>query len=132
MIPYEYVEIREGGQLGGLLSDWPLDDRERRALIIMLLRLFRTDSTQAVGSFLFKEPEPGIYYAKATGKTQLRPRLCRGPQRPNDEVTFLVRAVERDGKTIPQDAARRAASLALRVAVDDSTRRRYRPMPPLT
>lgn len=93
----------------------------------MLTVLFRTDARQAVGSVIFKEKEPGIYYAKATGNVQLRPRLCRGPQRPNDEVTFLVRAEERDGDTIPADAAQRAAILMEQVMNNPLLRRRYRP-----
>ena len=126
MIPFELV-FREGGRVHGLLTDWPLQDRERRALTVMLTVLFRTDARQAVGSVIFKEEEPGIYYAKATGNVQLRPRLCRGPQRPNDEVTFLVRAEERDDKTIPADAAKRAAVLMEQVTGNPSLRRRYRP-----
>jgi hypothetical protein len=126
VIPYEYVD--EAGDR--LLSDWPLDARERRALIVMLYRLFRTDAQQAIGSFIFKEPEAGIYYAKATGRVQLRPRLCRGPHRPNDEVTFLVRAEERNWRTIPRNASKLAAELLPVVTTNAARRIRYRPMPP--
>ena len=126
MIPYEYVD--EAGDR--ILSDWRLQKRERRALIVMLYRLFRTDSQQAIGSFIFKETEAGIYYAKVTGNVQLRPRLCRGPQRPNDEVTFLVRAEERNWRTIPRNAAKIAAELLPVVVANPARRKRYRPMPP--
>lgn len=126
MIPFELV-FTKGGKICGLLADWPLEDRERRALTVMLMVLFQTDSRQANKSVIFKEKEPGIYYAKATGRVQLRPRLCRGPARPNDEVTFLLRAEERDNETIPADAAKRAAVLMRAVRRDPSLRRRYRP-----
>lgn len=126
MIPFELV-FREGGRVCGLLTDWPLQDRERRALTVMLTLLFRADYRLAVGTVIFKEKERGIYYAKATGNVQLRPRLCRGPRRPNDEVTFLVRAEERDGKTIPSNAAKRAAEQMQAVSNDPSLQRRYRP-----
>ncbi len=124
MIPFELVYGPEDHRQG-LLADWPLEDRERRALTIMLVLLFRTDWRQAVGSMIFKEEEEGIYYAKATGNVQLRPRLCRGPQRPNDTVTFLVRAEERDRKTIPADAMKRAARLMQALKEDPTLRRRY-------
>ena len=130
MIPYEYGAPQGDGSFDWLLSDWLLEDRERRALVMMLVRLFRTDPGQAVGSVIFKEAEPGIYYAKAAGNVQLRPRLCRGPRRPNDEVTFLVRATERGSRTIPPDAAQMAAVLLHRVRAGTASCRRYRPMPP--
>jgi hypothetical protein len=126
VIPFELV-FRQDDRVQGLLTDWPLQDRERRALIVMLTVLYGTDSRQANGTVIFKEKVPGIYYAKATGNVQLRPRLCRGPQRPNDEVTFLVRAEERGGETIPPDAAQRAAVLMEQVTRDATLRRRYRP-----
>lgn len=129
MIPYELVTRREGGATDRLLTDWRLEVRERTALTVMLAVLFQVDANQAVGSVIFKEKKSGIYYAKATGKIQLRPRLCRGPVRPNDEITFLVRAEERDDETIPADAEARAVDLMKAVALDDSLRQRYRPDP---
>lgn len=131
MIPYEYVWLSPDGRVTErLLKDWPLQDRERRALTVMLFRLFRTDWRQAVGSVIFKEKEAAIYYAKATGDVQLRPRLCRGPSKPNDEVTFLVRAIEKGNTTIPADAAKVAAWRFQELRANDALRRRYRPMPP--
>jgi hypothetical protein len=112
-----------------LLADWRLEARERAALNVMLAVLFQVDANQAVGSVIFKEKQSGIYYAKATGKVQLRPRLCRGPKRPNEEVTFLVRAEERGGDTIPADAADRASALMKAVAKDEALRQRFRPDP---
>jgi len=129
VIPYELLTRKQDGAMEGLLTDWRLEARERAALNVMLAVLFQVDVNMAVGSVLYKEKQPGIYYAKATGKIQLRPRLCRGPMRPNDEVTFLVRAEERGGDTIPADAADRAAGIMKEIAKDDSRRRRYRPDP---
>lgn len=128
MIPYEYAENR-GGKLDRVLSDWPLEARERRALAVMLTMLFGLDIRQATGSvvFRFKADPPDIYYAKATGNVQLRPRLCRGPERPNDEVTFLVRAIEKGDKVIPPDAGRSAARLREEITESPSLRIRYRP-----
>jgi hypothetical protein len=140
MIPYEYVDgdLDEDGRavpgkrrIDLLLADWDLDDRDRRALVAMLLVLFRADADQAIGSIIFKRPKaPGVYYAKATGNVQLRPRLCRGPERPNDEVTFLVRAIERGGVTLPFDADKRALKLIPGVSENPHRRKRYNPMPP--
>jgi len=106
MIPYELVD----GRGERLLSDWDLDGREQRALNTLLLVLSQTDFEQARNSVIFKiGGHVDIYYSKATGRTQLRPRCCLGPDRPRDEVTYLVRAKERDRKTIPRDANARAS-----------------------
>lgn len=133
MIPYELVLLEEG-RPKGLLADWPLEDRERRALKTMLLILFQIDGRQAVGSVIFPTDETDIYYAKATGKVQIRPRLCRGPARPNDEVTFLVRATKKGGtrhgkggKLTPANADSLAAEWMVRVTNNPALRRRYRP-----
>jgi len=129
VIPYELVTRKADGTVERLLTDWRLETRERVALTVMLAVLFQVDANQAVGFIINKEKQPGVYYAKVTGNVQLRPRLCRGPKRPNDEVTFLVRAEERGGNTIPADAADRAAGLMKEVAKDDSRRQRFRPDP---
>lgn len=131
MIPFELAlpNLGRTGRVDRILTDWELEDYERRALNVMLTVLFRADHRLAVGSIIFKEKEAGIYYAKATGKIQLRPRLCRGPERPNEEVTFLVRAIEKDRKTIPPDASRRAVVMQDRVTKDPTLRKRYKAVP---
>jgi len=68
------------------------------------------------------EPTEGIYYAKIRGNVALRPRLCLGPRRPDDEVTFLERATEINFKVLPKDACERAHARMKILERDDSRR----------
>jgi len=54
------------------------------------------------------ERVPDIYYTKIRGNPELRPRICLGPAKPNDELTYLARAEERDGKIKPPGASQKA------------------------
>lgn len=92
---------------------------------MVIALLLSTDPEQAVGSVIFKEPGvPDIYYAKIRGNVQLRPRCCRGPHRPDEEVTFLARAEEHDDETVPPGVARTAARRLPEVRDDPERRRR--------
>lgn len=109
-----------------VLSDWPLDRQKRRKLDRLLDALQRVDRDLAVGSLVFKRKRAaGIYYAKIHGKVQLRPRLCIGPFE-DDQLTFLLRAEERDRKTIPADADSRAVNNLEQIRQDPM--RHWRPL----
>jgi hypothetical protein len=125
VIPFELLE---GGDR--ILSDWELEDRERRALTAMLVVLFQVRYPQALNTVIFKEGKSDIFYAKATGKVQLRPRCCQGPDRPTEEVTFLLRATKKGGVTTPPNAKGVAAGKLKQLRSGELGRTRYRPMPP--
>ncbi len=84
--------------------------------------LSKVDRNQAVGSLVFKTKTEGIYYAKIRGNVALRPRLCLGPQEPDEEVTFLERATEISFKVLPKDADVRAKIRMDEVVRDESRR----------
>jgi hypothetical protein len=126
MIPFEIVIAGDR-----LLSDWPLEDRERRALVTMLIVMNEVrDYERALLSVIFPAGEPEIYYAKATGNVQLRPRCSLGLDRPRMEVDFLVRATKKGGKIIPGDANAKAKEVKQALHSRAIDRIRYRPMPP--
>lgn len=128
MIPFEVVQDGER-----VLSDWPLEDRERRALITMLVVMFQVhEFERALNTVIFKTNEPDLFYAKATGKIQLRPRCTLGLERPRMEVDFLVRAIKKGNKIIPNDANDRAREIREDLHAGKLSRIRYRPMPPKT
>jgi len=126
MIPFEVVVDGER-----VLSDWPLEDRERRALITMLVVMNGIhEFTRAFNYVIFPTGEPGLYYAKATGNTQMRPRCSLGLGRPSMEVDFLCRAIKKGGRIIPPDANSQALTVRSELHAGNLQRVRYRPMPP--
>lgn len=128
MIPYEYVELSmwSGRRIvtDRVITDWPVEHRQRRGLKARLVMLLQVDRDQAVGSLIFKTKSEGIYYAKIRGNVALRPRLCLGPKDAEREITFLERAQENNFKTVPPDASERALVRMKEVEVDDLHRMR--------
>jgi hypothetical protein len=127
VILYEYVEYaQENGRriiIERVITDWPPGERRQRvALKVRLTMLAKVDRNQAVGSLIFKTSTEGIYYAKIRGNVALRPRLCLGPKKANEEVTFLQRATEVNFKILPKDACERARVRMKEVELDDSRR----------
>ncbi|HEX6904569.1 MAG TPA: hypothetical protein VF789_32975 [Thermoanaerobaculia bacterium] len=127
MISYEYVEFEERGGKRiityRVITDWPPGEkRQRTALKVRLIMLAGVDRNQAVGSLIFKTKTEGIYYAKMRGNVALRPRLCLGPTKPDEEVTFLERATEVNFKVVPKDACERARARMKKLENDDSQR----------
>ena len=92
MISFEFVDRRGAG----VLTDWRLDARQRRALERKLRLLEHADRRLAEGSILYKTKTPGIWEVEIRGNVQLRPMACFGPLGPDVEVTFLA---ESDGGT---------------------------------
>lgn len=89
----------------GVITAWPLQKRERVKLRqkIDLLEQHGLDAPGLVGG-----PNIGkqrhIYKLKVKGSVQLRPMFCKGPTNPDDEITFLTQATERDGQIEPASA----------------------------
>lgn len=108
MIPYDYDNSRGEGVLRG----WAADKRESRAIRNHVWLAVRYSRQEGLNSFYFpvdeSEKKPGIFYAKIRSSRQLRPRICLGPERPNDEITYLFRAIEDNYKISPRDATEKA------------------------
>ena len=63
-----------------------------------------------------------IYKLKIHGPVMLRPLLCKGPFRMNEEYTLLQGAIERDDVLPPRDIAQ--AQENRRIVIGDASRRR--------
>lgn len=68
---------------------------------------------------------PGIYKLQIGGKVAMRPLLCRGPQRKQIELTFLIGATERDTWFSPKTAPETAKRHLDDITSDNRRRRRY-------
>lgn len=91
MIPYEVTLDRDGR----LLTDWSMEDQQRRKLKGKLGMLEVIDRNQAVGSIIVQAGIGEIYYMKINGKVALRPRCCVG-NGSGETVTFLERVTKKD------------------------------------
>jgi len=70
----------------------------------------RVDQLAREGSNLFPEmltgtDVPGVLKLRISGNVQLRPMLCKGPIDTDTEFTFLLGAIEVQGKLQPKKAA---------------------------
>jgi len=81
-------------------------------------------------SVLSPTPVRCILELCVTGGVTLRPMLCRGPVRPQEEYTLLCGAVERDRKYVPRAAAQMAGRYRDEVKADPNGRRRPYVQPP--
>jgi hypothetical protein len=70
-------------------------------------------------------PSLHVYKLRLGGKVRLRPMLCKGPIRPDAELTFLQGAFERNNKLDPRDAFARADERRLEVLDQPQKRKRY-------
>lgn len=119
MISFKFVD----GRQRGLITDWNLDHRQRKAVQRKLRLLEKVDRRAAEGSILYSLGG-GIWEVEIRGNVQLRPRACFGPEDPDSEVTFLAQAQERDNKTIPSNVNDIAAANLLLVQKEPTERRR--------
>jgi hypothetical protein len=120
VLAYEYVDT--GGE--GVLSDWRLEKRQRRALRNKLRMLRSVDWQLAAGSLLHKTKTADIWEFEVRGNVQLRPMACFGPADKKAEITFLAQAVERDNRIEPTDVCLQAANnLAILLTDIDGKRR---------
>ncbi|HEV3279398.1 MAG TPA: hypothetical protein VG860_21585 [Terriglobia bacterium] len=67
---------------------------------------------------------PNTYKLTCKGRVQLRPMLCRGPVKNDQEFTFLIGATERDWEYVPSNAPKEAENRRLEVLADSKNRRR--------
>ena len=119
MICFEHVDDRGRG----LVSDWPLEKRQRRAMNAWLINARKYDREMIQGTLIFKLQIPDVYYAKLrTSNVELRPRLFLGPSRYPNGLTFLERVVKRDGSEIPDRRSSRAPERLREAQADPTTR----------
>ena len=65
---------------------------------------------------------------KIKGDVQLRPHLCIGPINSEKEYTFLVGAVERNWKLIPEDVLVQAQTCRTNIIASPSRRTKHEPL----
>ena len=115
---YEFLDRRGCG----VVSEWPLEIRDRARLEEKLGRLRQADFDLLTG-LIAGAGVAKIFKLQVNGAVALRPMLCRGPFNMRGEVTLLVPATERDRKLVPGDAPRMAVERRQEL-LDDRTRRR--------
>jgi len=64
-----------------------------------------------------------IYKLKIKGHVQLRPLLCKGPIRNDEEYSLLIGAIEQGGKLVPAGAAAEAERRRQEIIADPQQRR---------
>jgi len=119
VICFEHVDDRGRG----VLSDWDLEKRQRRAINAWLINARKYDREMAQGTLIFKLEIPDLYYAKfRTSNVELRPRLFLGPDRYPNGLTFLERVIKRDGRELPDRRSSRAPERLREAQADPGTR----------
>lgn len=119
VISFEHVDDRGRG----VVSDWDLGKRQRRAINAWLINARKYDREMAQGTLIFKLPAPALYYAKVrTSDVELRPRLFLGPDRYPNGLTFLERVIKRDGREMPDRHSSRAPERLREARADPDTR----------
>ena len=79
--------------------------RDRGMLNQRFDRLVQVDFSLAIGSKLLAGPiYRHVYKMQIHGDVQMRPMLCKGPLKNDDEYTLLLGAVERNWKLVPASA----------------------------
>ena len=79
--------------------------RDRGMLNQRFDRLVQVDFSLAIGSKLLAGPiYRDVYKMQIHGDVQMRPMLCKGPLKNDDEYTLLLGAVERNWKLVPASA----------------------------
>lgn len=99
--------------------------RDRGMLNQRFDRLVQVDFELAVGSNLLAGPIYGrVYKMQIHGDVQMRPMLCKGPLRNDDEYTLLLGAIERGRKLVPASAKKDAEYNRGLVVASPLTRRK--------
>jgi hypothetical protein len=86
-----------------------LTTRDRAALNVRFKRIRQVDFALANGTLISGPIHKGVYKCVIHGDVMLRPMLCRGPQKVEEEYTLLLGAIERGGK-LPKGSKEEAES----------------------
>jgi hypothetical protein len=127
MVLYEYVDGRGRGVIRRWIEE-ELEQEQWHRLRVKLDLLAEVDLRTAM-LLLSGTGDGNIFKLRVKGRVQLRPMLCYGPPDPTRELTFLLPAVERNGKLEPRDAVARALSRRQEV-IDDNNKRQILEYPP--
>lgn len=86
--------------------------KKDRARLNSKLDMLEKHGTDLSHTLLSDTGQPDIKKLRITGKRflTLRPMLCQGPISRKEEFTLLLGAIEKDRKTIPANAAAKAAA----------------------
>lgn len=110
----------------GCISDSVKADRKAQAAVKLRIDDIRR---HGVGTEETRQYCPhmkrGIYKLKVRYKPQLRPHLCKGPERMDDEATLLVMATEENDKLTPVDVIEIAITRRDEIFADPQKRKRY-------
>src|SRR5947209_15391252 len=109
-----------------IIQEWVKDERlstrDRAALNVRFKRIRQVDFELAIGSLISGPIYKHVYKCVIHATVMLRPLLCRGPIKMEDEYTLLLGAIERNRK-LPKGAEEQAEENRQTV-VDYPTRRR--------
>jgi len=119
---YDYVDRDEVNQF----EAWSKGlEKKYRAMLNRKLKALEDESEHGLIPGLVVGPikrYPHIYKLQIGGKVRLRPLLCKGPIDPNNELTLLIGATERDWKFGPKNAPEIAEKRRQEIILDSQRR----------
>ena len=109
---YDFLEKR-GDKLVNVIKEWTEQlQKKDRARLNSKLDMLEKNGTNLSRTLLSDTGEPEIKKLRITGRKvlTLRPMLCQGPVSHKEEFTLLLGVIEKDRKTLPADAVKKAAA----------------------
>lgn len=116
---YDYVSASGDNEFEAW---WRGLEKPQRAKLRSRIDMLKLHGDGLLPEILTGTPVAGILKLRCRGNVQLRPLLCRGPQRPADEYTMLNGATERDSVFAPADAVETADARRAVVAQNEVRR----------
>lgn len=101
---FDFLSVRGENLIGRWARDERLSARDRAILNQKLDRLLQMGFELAQKTKLLAGPVHGhVYKLRVFGDVMMRPMLCRGPLKIDQEYTLLLGAIERNGELRPAD-----------------------------
>lgn len=104
---FDYLDRRGRNVMQEWANKISLQNRDR-ARLDLKIDMLSMHGDELLPQTLQSTKSKHILELTVNGKVALRPMLCRGPVKMNDEFTFLLGVTERDRKYVPSDALERA------------------------
>ena len=105
---FDFIERRNQGVLN-VIKEWTLSlQKKERAKLNQKIDILQQHGPNLSPKLLSDTGNKKIDKIRVNGKVALRLFLCRGPMNPETEFTLLYGAIEKDRKTIPKNALKRA------------------------
>ena len=104
---FEFLTDRGRAVIHEWVKDERLSARDRAALNIRFKRIRQVDFDLANGTLISGPIFKHVYKCVIHATVMLRPMLCRGPMKIEDEYTLLLGAIERN-KKLPEGTKERA------------------------